>query len=227
VSALGPLPTDVVARAREREIAIGGMVGNERHAVRHVEHGADFVVAQGFEAAGHHGDITTMVLVPEVVDAVDPVPVVAAGGIGTGRQIAAALALGAQAVWLGSVWLTTAESDVDPLVKRRLLAARSDDTVRSRSVSGKQMRLLRNPWTEAWEGPDAPTPLPAPLQGILARDAMVSIYENRVEPLMTSAVGQIVGQLRERPVAAVLLGLMDELAEALGSVGSQFESAAE
>lgn len=223
VSALGPLPADVRDEAAARGALVGGMVGSARHAIRHVEAGADVVVAQGVEAAGHTGEIATMVLVPEVVDAVPGTPVLAAGGIATGRQIAAALALGAQGVWIGSAWLTTIESDVDPLVKERLLRATSGDTVKTRCISGKPMRLLRNPWSDAWEAEDAPEPLRAPLQGLLVRDAMVSIYENRVEPLMTSAVGQVVGQLRELSSAELLLRLMEELVEAVAAVERQLE----
>ena len=112
------------------------------------------IVAQGTEAGGHCGEISTMVLVPEVVDAVGPdVPVLAAGGIGSGRQMAAALALGAQGVWTGSIWLTVAEADTDPSAVENLLAATSRDTVRSRAMTGKPARQLRTAWTEAWERP--------------------------------------------------------------------------
>ena len=131
--------------------------------------GVDVIVAQGTEAGGHCGEISTMVLVPEVVDAVGPdVPVLAAGGIGSGRQMAAALALGAQGVWTGSIWLTVAEADTSPL-RRREPARRHVARHRARRVSmtGKPARQLRTAWTEAWERPDAPDPLPMPLQGIL------------------------------------------------------------
>src|SRR5205814_3472941 len=131
----------------------------------------DIVVAQGYEAGGHTGEIASMVLVPEVVDAVgDRVPVLAAGGIGCGRQIAAALALGAVGVWMGSCWLTTTEYTL-PTVQRALLAATSADTVRSRVYSGKPARLLKNRWTDAWAEPGAPEPLPMPLQNVLVSEA--------------------------------------------------------
>src|SRR5690606_16054122 len=115
--------------------------------------------------------ISTFVLVPQVVDAVD-LPVLAAGGVGDGRQVAAALALGAQGVWTGSIWLTTAESDLDPLVKEKLLAAQSTDATISLCSTGKPVRQLRTPWVAAWEEEGAPKPLPAPLQGMLVREAM-------------------------------------------------------
>lgn len=220
-SALGPLPRDIVEEAHRRGKLIAGMAGRGRHAVKQVESGADFVVAVGTEAAGHTGDITTMVLVPEVVDAVRPVPVVAAGGIGTGRQLAAALALGAQGAWTGSIWLTTTESAVDPIVQRKLLAADSGDTTRSLCQSGKPIRMLRTAWSAAWEAPDAPRPLDMPLQGLLVHEAITRIFEHRVEPLMGSSVGQIVGRMKEvRSCRAILLDMIEEFVEASSAVAS-------
>ena len=180
VNALGPPPPDVIAEAHEHGLIVGGLVGNRQHAERQVAMGVDVIVAQGTEAGGHCGDVTTMVLVPEVVDAVGPeVPVLAAGGIGSGRQIAAALALGAQGVWTGSIWLTVAEADTNPLVVDNLLAATSRDTVRARVMTGKPARLLRSAWSEAWDRPDAPAPLPMPLQGMLYGEAARRISPRR------------------------------------------------
>ena len=147
-NALGSPPKDVIDRAHEHGVKVAALAGKAVHAQRHVNNGVDIVVAQGYEAGGHTGEISTMVLVPEVVDAVAPAPVLAAGGIGTGRQIAAALALGAQGVWLGSLWLTTAESDSSPAVLEAYLEATSADTVRSRCYTGKPARMLRNAWTD-------------------------------------------------------------------------------
>lgn len=174
------------------------------------------IIAQGTEAGGHTGDVATMVLVPEVVDAVGPdVPVLAAGGIGTGRQIAAALALGAQGVWTGSIWLTVTEADTAPVVVERLLAATSRDTVRSRVMTGKPARQLRTAWTEAWERPDAPEPLPMPLQGILYAEAARRIARVQQPDLSGFPVGQIVGRMnRVRPVKDVMLDLVEEWIEA-------------
>jgi NAD(P)H-dependent flavin oxidoreductase YrpB (nitropropane dioxygenase family) len=165
-NALGPPPADVIAHAHERGVLVAALAGRADHARSHVASGVDLVVAQGYEAGGHTGEIAGMVLVPEVVDAVD-VPVLAAGGIGSGRQIAAALALGARGVWMGSVWLGTAEYRSAPALREALLRASSSDTVRSRVYSGKPARLLRNRWTEAWAERDAPAPLPMPLQNLL------------------------------------------------------------
>ena len=157
-SALGPPPPLMVERARTAGVPVAALVGTVEHARRQVEAGADLIVAQGGEAGGHTGEISTMVLVPEVVDAVAPLPVLAAGGIGSGRQMAAAMALGASGVWCGSVWLTTEEAETLPAVKAKMLAATSSDTVRSRSRTGKPARQLRSAWTEEWDSARQPRP---------------------------------------------------------------------
>jgi len=215
VNALGPPPPEVVRQAHDHGLLVGALVGSRQHAERQVAIGVDVIVAQGTEAGGHCGDVTTMVLVPEVVDAVGPdVPVLAAGGIGTGRQIAAALALGAQGVWTGSIWLTVTEADTSPLVVENLLAATSRDTVRARVMTGKPARLLRSAWTEAWERPDAPEPLPMPLQGILYGEAARRISRAQNRELSGFPVGQIVGRMnRVRPVKDVMLDLVEEWVE--------------
>jgi NAD(P)H-dependent flavin oxidoreductase YrpB (nitropropane dioxygenase family) len=209
-SALGPVPRDIVDRLKAHDCLIAGLVGAPGQAGRHVAAGADMVIAQGTEAGGHTGEISTLVLVPQVVDEVAPVPVLAAGGIGDGRQVAAALALGAEGVWTGSVWLATVESDVEEPVKRKLVAATSRDTVRSRCLTGKPIRQLRTPWVDAWGEPGAPEALPAPLQGLLVRDTMTGIFDHEVEPVMGTAVGQVVGTVHSvRRVRQV----MDDLVE--------------
>ncbi|MEV6669198.1 nitronate monooxygenase [Streptomyces sp. NPDC051162] len=198
-NALGPPPADVVRRAHERGVLVAALAGSARHAVRHAEAGIDIVVAQGYEAGGHTGEIATMVLTPEVVRAVDPLPVLAAGGIGSGEQIAAGLALGAQGVWLGSLWLTTEEAELhSPALTAKLLAAGSDDTVRSRALTGKPARQLRTAWTDAWDDPGGPGPLPMPLQGLLVAEALSRIQKYEVEPLLGTPVGQIVGRMNSR-----------------------------
>ncbi|WP_329213588.1 nitronate monooxygenase family protein [Streptomyces sp. NBC_01485] len=204
-NALGSPPADVVARAHERHVLVAALAGSARHARKHRDGGIDIVVAQGYEAGGHTGEIASMVLTPEVVEAVDPLPVLAAGGIGSGRQVAAALALGAQGVWLGSVWLTTAEADLhSPALTRKLLAAGSGDTVRSRALTGKPARQLRTEWTDAWDAPDGPGTLPMPLQGLLVAEAVSRIQKHGVDPLLGTPVGQIVGRMNEvRSVQAV------------------------
>ncbi|MDX3245647.1 nitronate monooxygenase family protein [Streptomyces sp. ME18-1-4] len=204
-NALGSPPPDVVARAHEQGVLVAALAGSARHALKHKAAGIDIVVAQGYEAGGHTGEIASMVLTPEAVDAVAPLPVLAAGGIGSGRQIAAALALGAQGVWLGSLWLTTAEADLhSPALTRKLLAAGSGDTVRSRALTGKPARQLRTEWTDAWDDPHGPGTLPMPLQGLLVAEAVSRIQKYEVDPLLGTPVGQIVGRMNDvRSVQAV------------------------
>ncbi|GAA2431644.1 nitronate monooxygenase [Streptomyces mauvecolor] len=195
-NALGSPPADVVRRAHDQGVLVAALAGSARHARHHADAGIDIVVAQGYEAGGHTGEIATMVLVPEVVDAVGPLPVLAAGGIGSGEQIAAGLALGAQGVWLGSIWLTTTEAEMHSrALTRKLLAAGSGDTVRSRALTGKPARQLRTEWTDAWDDPAGPGTLPMPLQGLLVAEAVSRIQKYEVEPLLGTPVGQIVGRM--------------------------------
>ncbi len=218
-NALGPPPKDVIALCHAKGVKVAALVGSKEHAIKQVQQGVDVIVAQGTEAGGHCGEIASMVLVPEVVDAVAPTPVIAAGGIGSGRQLAAALALGAQGGWAGSIWLTTNEGQVDDAVTRKLLAATSSDTVRSRAISGKPARQLRSTWSEAWDDPTSPSPLPMPLQFLLTAEAVARIHHHARaggrSDLVTSPVGQIVGSMNAlRPVADVLAGIEAELAAA-------------
>ncbi|NQZ99398.1 MAG: nitronate monooxygenase [Myxococcales bacterium] len=199
-SALGPPPSWMIEMGRQHGVKVAALAGTVEHARRHVEAGVDIVVAQGYEAGGHTGTVSTMVLVPEVVDAVGPIPVLAAGGIGNGRQLTASLALGAQGVWTGSVWLTTEEAETHPVVKEKFLKATSSDTVRSRSLTGKPARQLRSAWTDAWDDPTNPDPLPMPLQPRLVREAQARIsrtaHNNEgSEQLANYFVGQIVGSM--------------------------------
>jgi len=199
-SALGPPPGWMIETGRSKGVKVAALAGTVEHARRHAEAGADIVVAQGYEAGGHTGTVSTMVLVPEVVDAIDPIPVLAAGGIGNGRQLTASLALGAQGVWCGSVWLTTEEAETHPVVKEKFLAAGSSDTVRSRSLTGKPARQLRSAWTDAWEDAANPDPLPMPLQPRLTREYQARInrtaHNNEgARQLANYFVGQIVGSM--------------------------------
>jgi NAD(P)H-dependent flavin oxidoreductase YrpB (nitropropane dioxygenase family) len=216
-SALGPPPPYLIERAHGADVLVAALAGSPVHAARHAAAGADIIVAQGTEAGGHTGEIATMVLVPDVVDAVAPIPVLAAGGIGRGRQLAAALALGAEGVWCGSVWLTTEEAETDPVVKQKFLAATAADTVRSRSLTGKPARMLRTPWTDEWARPDTPDPLPMPLQGVLVAEAQARIHRSAhhagsgAEQLDTYFVGQVVGSLsRVKSARQVVLDMVDE-----------------
>jgi NAD(P)H-dependent flavin oxidoreductase YrpB (nitropropane dioxygenase family) len=222
VSALGPPPPDVVARCRERGIKVAALIGTPDQARKQVAAGVDLVVASGTEAGGHTGEISTLVLVPDVVDAVAPVPVLAAGGIGDGRQLAAVLALGAQGAWTGSIWLTTAESNVADVVRDKLLRAGSRDTVRSRALTGKPARQLRTPWTDAWDDPSGPGALPMPLQFMLTAEAQTRIGVSGNEALAGSPVGQIVSRMdRVRPVSEVVRELVEGAAAAVDRLNQQ------
>ena len=198
VSALGSPPPDVVAQLQERGIVIGAMCGKAEHAVRHMAAGVEVIVAQGTEAGGHTGEIATMVLVPQVVEACGPgVAVLAAGGIARGSQIAAALALGAQGVWCGTVWLTTRESELDEFERGVLLEARAEDAVRRKARTGKTVRMIRSRLSEAWEQPGAPGYLPTPLQGILYNEAHARVVRAKRKDLYSFPAGQVVGMLKE------------------------------
>jgi NAD(P)H-dependent flavin oxidoreductase YrpB (nitropropane dioxygenase family) len=215
-NALGSPPKDVIDRAHAQGVKVAALAGKAQHAQRHVNNGVDMIVAQGYEAGGHTGEVSTMVLVPEVVDAVAPVPVLAAGGIGSGRQIAAAMALGAQGVWTGSIWLAVAESSAAPETIERYIEATSSDTVRSRCFTGKPARALRNAWTEAWEDPNGPGPLGMPLQNILTAEANARIARAHRKDLGFVPVGQIVGSMnRVRPARDVMFQLVEEYIDAV------------
>jgi NAD(P)H-dependent flavin oxidoreductase YrpB (nitropropane dioxygenase family) len=219
-NALGSPPDDVITSAHRAGVAVAALAGKPQHAARHVSNGVDIVVAQGYEAGGHTGEIASMVLVPEIVDAVDgDVPVLAAGGIGSGRQIVAALALGAAGAWMGSYWLTTVEytqSIEVSALHQALVAATSSDTVRSRVYSGKPARLLKNKWTQAWDEAGAPDPLPMPLQNLLVTEAHQRLMKSGDPDVVPMPVGQIVGRMNEvRPVADVMASLVTEAEETL------------
>ena len=220
-SALGAPPPDLVERAHGQGVLVAALAGTKAHAVRHVAAGVDLIIAQGTEAGGHTGEVATMVLVPEVVDAVASIPVLAAGGIGRGRQMAAAIALGAEGVWTGSVWLTTDEAETHPVVKQKYLAAGSSDTIRSRSITGKPARMLKSAWTEEWARDDTPEPLGMPLQTALVGEALLRVQRSAfregsgAEKLVNYFVGQIVGSMdRVKPARQVVLDMIDEYIDA-------------
>lgn len=231
-SALGPPPAHFIERAHAAGIPVAALAGTVHHAQRHAEAGADIIVAQGTEAGGHTGQIATMVLVPEVVDAVGPRPVLAAGGIASGRQLAAGMALGADGAWCGSVWLTTAEAETPPFVKDKFLAAGAGDTVRSRSMTGKPARMLRTAWTDEWESDEGPGPLPMPMQPLLIGPAMARIGRVADTPgtggndLVTYFVGQVVGSLNAvRPTRRVVEEMIDEFIDAVQRLGGFLDTA--
>jgi NAD(P)H-dependent flavin oxidoreductase YrpB (nitropropane dioxygenase family) len=216
---LGSPPKDVIDLAHSQGVPVAALAGKAKHARSHVDNGVDIVIAQGTEAGGHTGEIATMVLVPEIVDAVgSDAHVLAAGGIGSGRQIAAALALGAGGVWMGSYWLTTSEYNLGTgdAMQRALVAAGSDQTVRARVYSGKPARLLKTKWTEAWAEEGAPDPLPMPLQNLLVSEAHQRIALSDDPEVVAMPVGQIVGRMNAvRPVAELFDELVAEFDETL------------
>jgi NAD(P)H-dependent flavin oxidoreductase YrpB (nitropropane dioxygenase family) len=229
-SALGPPPPYLIDRAHGEDVLVAALAGKAVHAERHAVAGADIIVAQGTEAGGHTGEIATMVLVPEIVDAVAPLPVLAAGGIGRGRQMAAAMALGAEGVWCGSVWLTTEEAETHPVVKDKFLAAGSGDTVRSRSKTGKPARMLRSAWTEEWDRADTPEPLPMPLQSALIAEAEARVARaahragSGAEQLANYFVGQIVGNMNQTKSASqVVLDIVDEFIDVVNDLTDRLE----
>ena len=228
-NALGPPSPGLVQAAHERGVKVAALAGSLSHAVRHKAAGADLIIAQGYEAGGHTGEVATMVLVPEVVDAVAPVPVLAAGGIATGRQMAAAMALGAEGVWCGSVWLTTEESEVISVVKDKFLAATTSDTVRSTSMTGKPARMLRSAWTKEWERSDTPQPLPMPLQSqLVARpQARIRNYAHSsagAADLAQYFCGQVVGYADSvRPAGRVVIDIVEEFIDTVTRLGRSLE----
>ncbi|MCP4007630.1 MAG: nitronate monooxygenase [bacterium] len=211
-NALGTPPADVIEACHASGRKVAALCGSAHQALRHKEAGVDIIIAQGYEGGGHTGEIASMVLWPEVVRAVAPTPVLAAGGIGSGEQIAAALALGAAGTWSGSLWLTVEEAEGATAQKESYLAATSRDTVRTRSISGKPARILRNAWTEAWEQPDAPETLPMPLQGMVSIDMMrrTMRYPDKSQDVAFNPAGQVIGMLNQASsVRSVMVDLIE------------------
>lgn len=217
-NALGTPPAECIELAHKAGVRVGALCGTKKQALSHKQAGLDIIIAQGTEAGGHTGEIGGMVLCPEVVDAVGDTPVLMAGGIASGRQMAAALALGAQGVWTGSVWLLAEEhrSYNPEVVNQKLLAAQSTDTVRSKAISGKPARQLKSAWTEAWESAESPGFLPIPLMWMVQAEAVERIYAAGCVPLAGSPVGQIVGRLNQfRPTAEIMSSMMTECSQVL------------
>ena len=224
-SALGPPPKEAIDRAHDQGVKVAALIGRVEQAVRDVQKGVDIIIAQGYEAGGHTGEVASMVLVPDVVDAVSPVPVLAAGGIATGRQMAAAMALGAQGVWTGSIWLTVTEANTSDIAMDKLLAASSTDTVRSRALTGKPARQLRTAWTEAWEAPESPGTLPMPLQFILNNYAMRRIQRSNNRELTGMPVGQVVSRMNKvRPSKDVIFDMVEEYIDTMSRLTEATQS---
>lgn len=204
-------PVFLLDAAHERRMKVFGLIGKTRQAVRQLEAGVDGIIAQGYDAAGHTGSMGTFSIVPEVVSIAGETPVIAAGGVTTGRHLAAALCLGASGVWTGTLWLACRESDVDMIVKEKLLAASAADTSYSKSISGMTMRVLKCPWTDEWEKPGAPEPLAAPAQMLLSADYIQAANDHRREDLMTEAAGQGVGFVTSMlPARQIVQNLVEE-----------------
>jgi NAD(P)H-dependent flavin oxidoreductase YrpB (nitropropane dioxygenase family) len=215
VNALGTPPKHKVDALHARGLKVGSLVGRLDHAKAQLEAGVDLLVVQGSEAGGHTGSISSMILWPQVADAVAPIPVLAAGGVGRGKQMAAALALGAEGVWCGSIWLGTDKSDLLPEMKQRLYAAKSEDAIQSRCQTGKPCRMLRSKFSDAWEQPGAPKALPMPLQTLSTREAVARIDRAHAADYMSYPVGQIVGAMTgETTVRQIVYDMLNELVEA-------------
>ena len=232
-NALGVPPQAMIDMGRHHGVPVAALVGAPEHAVRQVKAGVDIIVAQGGEAGGHCGEVSTIVLIPEVLRAIKPirdVPVLAAGGIMTGRQMAACMAMGAAGAWTGSVWLATTESETSEIFREKMIEARSRDTVRSKGRTGKPSRQLRSAWTDAWEGPGSPGALPMPLQSLISEPALhaADLAAERGNPkareLVTYFVGQGVGLVDSvKSTRAVVKEFMEEFVEAISDMQALME----
>src|SRR6201999_46753 len=218
-NALGVPPDYMIEAGKERGVPVAALVGAKEHAVKQVQAGVDLIVAQGTEAGGHCGEVTTLVLIPEVIEAVGgAVPVLAAGGIVTGKQMAATVALGADGAWTGSVWLTTEEAETAPHTVQKFLAATSRDTIRSTGRTGKPARQLKSEWTDAWQPNEGGRkPLPLPLQSMLSEpiirrvDVLASQGHPGAQALATYFVGQGVGLMNKvKPAREVVRGFIED-----------------
>ena len=206
-------PAFVVERAHEEGMKVWGLVGLPRQARRQVEAGIDVIVAQGYDSGGHSGTIGTFTLVPEVVRMAEGTNtlVLAGGGISNGRQLAAALAMGADGIWTGTIWLATHESETPMFLKQRLIESQAEDAIQSRATSGKPIRQLRSKWSDAWKAPGAPDPLQMPLQPMLVSNIMAGINQAKMEDWQTTPAGQsVVGIHSIRPAAEVVFSLVEE-----------------
>jgi NAD(P)H-dependent flavin oxidoreductase YrpB (nitropropane dioxygenase family) len=227
-NALGTPPADMIKHIHDTGRKVAALCGSPSQARKHADAGVDIIIAQGGEAGGHCGDIGSIVLWPQVVKEVAPVPVLAAGGIGSGQQIAAALALGAQGAWTGSQWVMVEESEHTDVQHAAYAKATSKDTVRSRSFTGKPARMLRNDWTEAWENPENPKPLGMPLQYMVSGMAVAAThkYPNESVDVAFNPIGQVVGQFTKvEKSSAVIERWVQEYLEATNTLNELNEAA--
>lgn len=224
VGAMGVPPKEIVDRLHGLGIKVGALVGSVDHAVKQKAVGVDVLVGQGSEAGGHVGKVTSMVLWPQLIDAVAPMPVLAAGGIGRGRQFAAAMALGAAGIWCGSIWLGTRESELSDAMRDRLFAAKSEDAVVSKALTGKSCRILKSAYTEAWDQSKDLQPLTFPLQSILGGEPLRRAERARRLDYWTYAVGQIVGDMKsETTVRSIFAEFLEEYVETMEHLQQLFE----
>ncbi len=217
-NALGTPPPDVIEEIHESGRLVAALCGSAKHALNHRKSGVDIVICQGTEGGGHTSDVGSMVIWPEVIDAVAPTPVLAAGGVGSGRQMAAAMALGAQGVWCGTLWLTTAESDCPPAQMETYLNATSRDTVRTRAWTGKPARLVKNDWSDAWDNSENPDPLPMPMQFMVSIEAVARSdrYPDKSQSVGFNPAGQVIGRAKiVKPVKLVIQEMIEEYLDAV------------
>jgi NAD(P)H-dependent flavin oxidoreductase YrpB (nitropropane dioxygenase family) len=222
-NALGTPPDHVIRMVKDSGRLIGALCGEKKQALQHKAAGLDFVVAQGGEGGGHTPEVGSIVLWPEIIDAVAPLPVLAAGGIGNGRQMLAALSMGAAGAWTGSLWLTVEEAHAQPAQKQSLLDATVNDTVRTTAWTGKGARVLRNDWTDAWENAENPDTLPMPLHGLVTADAMRRTEQyagtGEAQKVAMNICGQVIGQINEvESCRGVVYRVINEYLEALEHV---------
>ena len=228
-NALGIAPPKMIEEGKKRGVPVAALVGAKEHALHQAAAGVDIIVAQGTEAGGHCGEVSTLVLIPEVVRALKgaghDIPVLAAGGIMTGAQMAGMMAAGAQGAWTGSVWLATTESETSEAFREKMVAARSRDTVRSRSRTGKPARQLKTAWHEAWDAAEGPGPLPMPLMGMVSEPAFQRIEKSVVNgneaarDLVSYFVGQGVGLVDQvRSAKGVVQDFREEFVEAVAEL---------
>lgn len=233
-NALGIAPPEMIRLGKEHGVPVAALVGAKEHALRQAAAGVDIIVAQGGEAGGHCGEVSTLVLIPEVVRALKQgghdIPVLAAGGIMTGAQMAAMMAAGAEGAWTGSVWLATTESETSDAFRDKMIAARSRDTVRSRSRTGKPARQLKTAWHEAWDAPDGPGTLPMPLMGMVSEPSFQRIEKavlggnEQARDLVSYFVGQGVGLIDQvRSAKGVVQDFREEFIEAVGGLVGMLE----
>ncbi len=224
-NALGTPPVEIIDEIHQTGRLVAALCGKVKHAMQHKEAGVDIIIAQGTEGGGHTGDVGSMVLWPSVISAVHPTPVLAAGGIATGEQMLAAQAMGAAGVWTGSIWLAVAEAEAEPAEKQSYFNATEEDTVRSRSFTGKPGRMLKNEWTDAWEREGNPKPLGMPMQGMVTFDAMrrTKVYAGvgECQKVGFNPVGQVVGMMNEvESCRDVMFRILNEYASALERVNN-------